>query len=458
MTARVLIVDDIPANVKLLEVRLTAEYFDVVTATSGAEAIEICRSGDIDIVLLDVMMPGLDGFETCRRLKQDRDCHHVPVIMVTALDQASDRVRGLEAGADDFLTKPVGEVALVSRVKNLVRLKMLVDELRMRTLTGQQLGFDDPAADIIGAPVTGARILLVDDRASSAERLSAWLGADYEVECETDPQQALFRLAEQEPFELVIVNLSLERFDALRLCSQLRSLERTRHLPILVVADAEDNARVLRGFDLGVNDYLMRPVDRNELTARARTQIRRHRYTNRLRDSFQHSMELAVTDPLTGLHNRRYMEGHLRLLCEQAAQGRDELALLLIDIDYFKAVNDTYGHEAGDDVLREFGERLRRNMRGIDLVSRYGGEEFVVVMPGSDLTMAYAVAERLRARIAGEPFPIRDGQRAINVTISVGVAGTEAADEGPDALIRRADQALYDAKRDGRNRVVAAAA
>src|ERR687886_1132822 len=135
MTARVLVVDDVPANVRLLEARLSAEYFDVLTAASGTQALQICQRAQCDIVLLDVMMPDMDGFEVCRRLKANPKTHHIPVIMVTALDQPADRVRGLEAGADDFLTKPVSEIALLARVRSLVRLKMVTDELRMRALT-----------------------------------------------------------------------------------------------------------------------------------------------------------------------------------------------------------------------------------------------------------------------------------------------------------------------------------
>ena len=144
MTARILVVDDIPANVKLLEARLTAEYFDVSTAMSGAEALTICERAQCDIVLLDVMMPEMDGFEACRRLKANPATHHIPVVMVTALDQPSDRVRGLEAGADDFLTKPVSDIALLARVRSLVRLKMAADELRMRALTSREIGINDP--------------------------------------------------------------------------------------------------------------------------------------------------------------------------------------------------------------------------------------------------------------------------------------------------------------------------
>ena len=168
----------------------------------------------------------------------------------------------------------------------------------------------------------------------------------------------------------------------------------------------------MRGLEIGVNDYLMRPIDQNELLARVRTQVRKKRYTERLRDNVQMSIEMAITDALTGLHNRRYMESHLGTLVEQAAARGKPLTVLVLDIDYFKAINDSYGHDAGDDVLREFALRIRKSIRGIDLACRYGGEEFVVVMPETDMAVATMVAERLRRRIAAEPFPIQQGARS----------------------------------------------
>src|SRR5436309_372251 len=159
MTARVLVVDDVVANVKLMEARLTAEYFDVLTAMSGAEALAICARAQCDIVLLDVMMPEMDGFEVCRRLKGDPRTHHIPVIMVTALDQPSDRVRGLEAGADDFLTKPVSDIALLARVRSLVRLKLVTDELRMRAMTSKEIGLQEPEMAALRANGRSGRVL-----------------------------------------------------------------------------------------------------------------------------------------------------------------------------------------------------------------------------------------------------------------------------------------------------------
>jgi two-component system cell cycle response regulator len=456
MTARVLVVDDVAANVKLLEARLSAEYFDVLTATNGRDALAICGRAECDIVLLDVMMPGMDGFEVCRQLKANPATHHIPVVMVTALDQPSDRVRGLEVGADDFLTKPVSDVALIARVRSLGRLKMMTDELRMRALTSREIGIESPEREAVAETGRNGHILLIDDRPASYERIAAMLKGEHGVDVEPNPSEAVFQAAEGN-YDLVIVSLGLENFDGLRLCSQVRSLERTRNIPILAIAEDDNNVRLIRGLEIGVNDYLQRPIDKNELLARVRTQIRKKRYTERLRDNVQLSIEMAITDTLTGLYNRRYMESHIGTLLEQATTRGKPLTVLILDIDYFKAINDTHGHDAGDDVLREFAIRIRKSIRGIDLACRYGGEEFVVVMPETDLAVATMVAERLRRRIATEPFPIQQGARMIEVTISIGISAL-GADDNAANILKRADQALYRAKRDGRNRVVPDAA
>jgi len=458
VSARIVVVDDVPANLKLLQAQLSAEYFDVVTASNGAEALAICRRGDCDMVLLDVMMPDMDGFEVCRRLKSDPATHHLPVVMVTALDSPTDRVRGLEAGADDFLTKPVSEVVLIARVRSLTRLKMMTDELRMRAVTSLEFGGGRaPERNAVADSGRGGRILLVDDQPSSYERLARLLASEHEVDVEADPGEAVFRTAVGD-YDLLIVSLGLTNFDGLRLCSQVRSLERTRQLPILVIAEADNSTRLLRGLEIGINDFLLRPIDKNELLARARTQVRRRRYTEFLRDNVQNSIEMAITDALTGLPNRRYMESHLAVLVEQAFSRGKPLALMILDIDHFKLINDTYGHVVGDDILREFAVRIRESIRGIDLACRYGGEEFVIVMPDTDLRYAGMVAERVRGAVASEPFTVNKGAERIEVTISVGLTTLEKKSESVADVLRRADRALYRAKNNGRNRVVAEAA
>jgi two-component system, cell cycle response regulator len=456
MTARVLVVDDVLANVKLLDARLSAEYFEVLPAYNGQEALDICARERVDVVLLDVMMPGMDGFEVCRRIKAKPQTHHVPVIMVTALDQPSDKVQGLEAGADDFLTKPVDDIALITRVKNLARLKMLNDEMMMQAITSQQMGLGPGGLPAKALLADGGRILLVDDRPRPAARIVEALAKTHDTLIEPDLQLALTRVAEHN-FDLLIVSLGLAKADGLRLCGQVRSLDRTRYLPIIILIEPGDEARLLRGLDMGVNDYLIRPIDKNEMLARVRTQIKRKRYSDCLRMRLEESVELAVIDALTGLHNRRYMETHLRTLVEEATSSARPLSVLVADIDYFKRINDTYGHDAGDTVLREFAARFRRYTRDMDLACRLGGEEFVIVMPDTSLDHATQVGERLRACIAGDPFQINAVER-VRVTASVGLATLEGCGDTPETIFKRADNALYAAKRNGRNRVVTEAA
>lgn len=457
MTARVLVVDDVPANLKLLEVRLTAEYFEVVTACNGAEALRIADKGDCDIVLLDVMMPGMDGIETCRILKANPATHHIPVVIVTALDQPEDRVRGLEAGAEDFLTKPVSDVALITRVRSLSRLKTMMDELRLRVTSGLHMGIDEALAATVKVDGNSGRLLLVDDRPDSSDRVCSILSPRHGIDVEVNPQEAILRVADVE-YDAVLISLALTDFDALRLCSQMRSIQRTRNLPLLILAEQNDSARVLRALEIGANDYVVRPVERNELIARVATQVKRKRYADTLRDNLQVSVAMALVDQLTGLHNRRYMETHLQMLvAKSSCRGRD-LSVMMLDIDYFKSVNDTFGHDVGDEVLKEFATRLRRAVRGIDLACRYGGEEFVIVMPESGLPISLKVAERIRQAIAGELFIVDNGARAIEVTVSIGVASLDYDSDTADSVLKRADHALYAAKREGRNRVTADAA
>lgn len=459
MTARILVVDDIPANVKLLEARLSAEYYEVITATDGYEALEICENSNVDVILLDVMMPGLDGFEVCRRLKSRPSTAHIPVVLVTALDQDSDRITGLNFGADDFLTKPVNDLQLLARVKSLVRLKNLTDELRLRVATTRDVSLES----LLRFPAGGegsaknARILLIDERPESVDRIKSILANEGIVDVQTDPQTGFFD-AVQGNHDCLIVSSNFSNYDPLRICAQLRSLDNTRSLPIILVADMGEEPLIRRALELGVNDYLVRPLKPNELLARLRTQLRRKAYHDGLRASVVKTYEMAVTDSLTGLHNRLYLETHLATLFKRAVERRRPLSILMTDIDRFKLINDTYGHDGGDEVLREFARRLRRNVRGSDLASRYGGEEFFIVMPETDSTLASIVAERIRREVASTPFVINESGTSVPMTISIGIASVLPNGDTVQNLLKRADDALYGAKAAGRNRVVSAAA
>jgi len=449
MTARILIVDDVAANLRLLEARLNAEYYQVICAQDGHAAIAQARDWQPDLILLDVMMPDIDGFEVCRRVKADSRTRHIPVVMITSLDQTNERVCGLEAGADDFLSKPVDFDTLLARTRSLVRLKRLLDEWRVRGETARALGL---GSDTFALPtVAGARALVVDDWDESAMAVQEVLLDEGILAGRASGEAEMMALTQAIPFDLVVISLSMLADDPLRLASRLRAGERTQGIPMLVIAGADQRDLVLRGFDLGANDWLMRPVDGMELRARARNQIRRKFYQDRLRSDLGHALELALTDPLTGFYNQRYLSRHLQGLL--GAGVPNGLALIMLDVDHFKEINDRWGHQVGDAALIMIAQTLRGRIRVFDSIARYGGEEFVVVMPGTAELDAISAAERLRGAIEELRF-MPETNLSHRLTVSVGVSCCEAGSTTtPERLIQAADHALYAAKRAGRNRV-----
>lgn len=445
MSARILVVDDIETNRRLLEARLMAEYFDVLMAQDGPSCLDIARDEKPDVILLDIMMPGMDGFETCRRLKADPETRHIPVVMVTALDQRSDRIRGLEAGADEFLTKPVDDVALFARVRSLLRLTSVMDELRQRESNGMEMLAFEPANG-------GGRVIVAAADQASSQRIARALPANVDAHGYGDPKIAI---SQARHADLVIVDLSAPRFDGLRLCARIRSDVDTRQVPILGVVDEMDKRTMVRALDLGVNDVISRPLDPGELSARSATQLKRKRYADALRDRLDESLEMSVRDALTGLFNRRYTVSRLRQALDGLRTNHEPLSVALIDIDHFKRINDTWGHNAGDQVLKELCTRLGEQLRAIDIAGRYGGEEFLVMFSNTTAREACDAMERARLAVCATPVTLRETGDIIDVTMSAGV--TEAFREDTvEALIERADMALYDAKRSGRNRVIEA--
>jgi two-component system cell cycle response regulator len=455
MPARVLVVDDVPANLKILEAKLTAEYFDVLMAPNGKVALELAVREQPDIILLDVMMPEMDGFEVCRRLKADGRTVHIPVVMVTALSDTEDRVNGLDAGADDFLTKPVNDLILLSRVKSLARLKTIMDEWRLREETSGQFGGAPASSALTSDEGMSGRVLVIESDRFTSEKIRTALDQKSCTVTVANTAKGGIELADEKAFDLIIVSLYLEDGDGLRLCSHFRSAARTRRLPILLVIEQEQLQGLVKGLEIGVNDYLIRPIDGNELWARVRTQMRRKRYHDLLQEDYQRSLALALTDSLTGLYNRRYLMSHLESMVERSKTTSKPISVLMIDIDHFKVVNDTYGHATGDEVLRSVALEIGRGVREFDLTARIGGEEFVVVMPDTPGSAAMAVADRLRDSIAANRAELSaGGKQPPAVTASIGIATLLGPSESADNLLSRADDAMYRAKTAGRNRVV----
>ena len=452
MSARILIVDDTPSSVKMLAAKLSNEYYEVLTADDGQAALEAVERDAPDLVLLDVMMPGMDGFEVCRRMKENPQNTHIPVVMVTALGNSEDRLKGLEAGADDFLTKPVDDTTLFARIRSLVRLKHMLEQWRLRGATSERLGFETGALNVMDSG-TGAHIILVDDSTVQKSNIIESLDADNDRVTVINDYEASGRVADLGG-DVVVISLSTDSDAPLRMATRLRSLDPTRQVPILLIGDPEDQALFIKALELGINDYIMRPLDDQELIARVRTQVRRKRYQDRLHEDFLQHLSLALTDSLTGLHNRRYLSTHLDSVMERMRESQKPVSLLMIDADHFKQVNDRYGHSVSDEVLHEIGQRILRNIRGFDLAARYGGEEFTVVMPDTPIEVALGVADRLCEKMASEPINVSGSKDKIVVTLSIGVSVSQGFDETAENLLKQADEAMYQAKKEGRNQVI----
>jgi two-component system cell cycle response regulator len=453
MPGRILVVDDVATNRVVARGKLTASYYDVIEADSGEQAIERAVSEEPDLILLDVLMPGIDGFETCRRLKATHATVHIPVVMLTALDNREDRLRGLEAGADDFLSKPYPDMALFTRVASLIRMKQMVDELRLRHETSLQLGLEGTDSADSGLNFADSSVLLVCD--SGDEMAETMIDIRNRLGCAVEfaaGESAARAMVATNRYDACVIGPYLSDGEPMRVASLLRARPDTRQTSVMMVFPPGDLGTAHMAMEMGVADYLTYPPDSAELTARLKIQLRRKHYSDRLRSSMHETLVLAVTDPLTGLYNRRYANNHLESLIARHQPGGRGLAAMMLDLDRFKSINDNHGHGAGDDVLREFARRLRESVRGIDLVSRIGGAEFLVIMPDILAEDAERVAQRVRSSVEDVGFPVTDIKTPIHVTVSIGLA-FHRPDEAGSALTGRADAALYASKNQGRNRV-----
>ncbi|ABV84583.1 Regulatory components of sensory transduction system [Rickettsia massiliae MTU5] len=445
----ILVVDDIEPNIKLLTAKLLQEYYTVLTANSGKEALAILKKEKIDIILLDVMMPEIDGFEVCKTIKTDPATTHIPVVMVTALSDIDDRVKGLEAGADEFLTKPINDTALFVRLKSLSRMKSLIDELKLRNSTNALLGvtnieMHDTFAD--------KKILLINDDVVQAKNIKQMLLKITQNVKVISNSDELDIINEYTP-DLVIISSTLENDDPLRISVILRGKAEISGVVIILQIDEDGMPLVVKGIELGINDYFVYPIEESELLARIRTQLKRKQYQDNLRNDLEQSVNLAAKDGLTGLFNRRYFDIHLKQMIEKANKESIKLYLLMCDIDNFKHVNDTYGHQAGDKVLTIVSRILKNTLRVTDLIARFGGEEFTILLTDIDISKAIETAERVRVKIEYMDFHIEDQIEPLKNTISIGVTKYKK-EESIESFIERADKAMYEAKTTGKNKVV----
>ncbi|MEM7492619.1 MAG: PleD family two-component system response regulator [Pseudomonadota bacterium] len=455
MSARVLVVDDIEANRRLMKAKLEARYHTVSLASSGYEAIEFAKRDAPQIILLDVMMPRMDGYETCRILKSSAETQHIPVAMLTALTDAEDRARGIEAGADDFLSKPIDDSALFARIEALGRFGAVAAQLRAqnaRTATSGLLTHTEQSR--LDAP---ARIMVLDTNADRAVQTASKLqGIGHDIVLWQDMDQKTD--LRDGGIDLIVMSVSGQPHDPLRLCARFKAQGLTERFSILVSYAQPDHERAAKAMELGASDMIRTPLDKQELIARIRTQLRRQRYVEILRQRIDRGLELSILDQLTGLYNRRYMLNQLERWRQRVIGGHGDLSIVSLDIDHFKVVNDRYGHQAGDTVLETFARRLAKDIRPKDIACRPGGEEFLIIMPETDHDQAKAGAERIRLAISAAGFDIKDGTPPLEITVSAGVATYTDPNETISEFMHRADLALYEAKTSGRNQVCSFAA
>ena len=445
MSARILVVDDLEANIKLLEAKLHNQYYQVFTARNGLEALEMLKKEAIDIILLDVMMPQMNGFETCARIKANPKTAAIPVIMVTALNSVDDLVNGLNAGADDFITKPIVDIALFARIRSLVRVKALIDEIQGQGEAGIKFIANKNDASLIES----AQILLVDDDISQINFIKHSLrGAKINIANLNNIAESL-----NENLDLAIVSTQLASLDGLRICANILNNPKTRNLPIIILVEADAFEILAKALDFGVSDDIAIPLNKQEIKARVRTQLRRKKYQDALKNNLIDNLSFANIDSLTGLYNRHYFNSQAEVILSDSLKTQEALSLIMLDLDFFKAVNDTYGHLAGDEVLKQTAQRLKRSIRSTDILARFGGEEFILLLAGTTIDEAGFIAERMRKSIENEAYSSEDTN--LSSTASFGISSLKPLDT-IEALINRADKALYIAKDQGRNRVVKA--
>jgi len=450
MTASILIVDDNRNNIELLEAKLLSEYYTVFTATSGMQGLEILAAKNIDVVLLDIMMPGMDGFEVCKRIKANPSTTYIPVVMITAMDEKEAR---LKVGADELLMKPINNLALSIRLKALARTKTLIDELTLRNSTNAALGV--PMMDM-EEDTHLRKIMIIDDdlvRAGNIKNILSKLTNNIEIIHNINEKGQNKNQDKTVNPDLVIISSTLEAYDPFKIVACITNNPNMQDTIIVGLAEEIDEEKLKKGVELGVQDYFMYPVDEVELQIRTRTLLKRKRYQENIRNHLEKQLDLSIKDAVTDLYNRHYFDLHVIQMAKRSHEYKNTVCLLMCDLDDFKLVNDKYGHQAGDEVLKQLGAILKRSFKLTDLVARYGGEEFVVLLDDILIDGAEEAAERLCQMIAGEGFVISTAKEKLKKTVSIGVSEYRQG-EPIDQFIARADKAMYMAKRNGKNQVV----
>ncbi len=447
---RVLIVDDEMMNLKLFKAYLKKEDYEISTAENGHDAIDMANKNLPDVILLDVMIPGIDGFGVARHLKNASETSNIPIILVTALSGRENRARGLDSGADEFLTKPVKQAELVARVRSMIRLRRFQDQLQGRKTSmvtgdeGENQAYRDQRIPTV---------LIVEDNLKQASLLEQQLKSEaYVVRHVTNGEIAIQKALDM-PVDLVILDVLLPGISGFEVCHIFKNDDRLKDIQVVLHTSLRDLESRVQGASIGADDYLIKPVDIRELKARTKTLLKKKAYIDQLQNKYELAMNQAICDGLTGLYNHNHFSGFLDLEIKRSARHNHFISLFIMDLDNFKSINDTYGHLAGDHVLVQVSNLLKESIREIDFAARYGGEEFAVVMPYTDAEEARIIAERVRATIFEKVKLPKSPRSSLVVSGSIGVSMFPIDGNDKSSLIRKADEMMYLAKQSGKNKV-----
>lgn len=468
MRRRVLIVDPSKARRSETAALLQSGYHRVAFANDAATALAMTQADERPSIVIAADAPDCDAIALCAALRARPETASLPFLVRLddarcAADPLGSRLRALEAGADDVLSPPFARKPLLARLRSLNRMQNMSEELELREATARRLGvFVGDGAAI--EPPAPARVTILAHEPAFGRRMARDLRTTLGVVSTVvfDGFTAIAALPLQEPDALIVADdggFSRAGEDAIDFIQVASTIPEMRHTPIIFATTRAGggDARLAEALDAGATDGGGADEKSAEIALRLRAQLRRKRYSDLLRAHVNESLRDAALDPLTGLYNRRYFDHHAARLHEKSRASRAALSAVMFDLDEFKGINDRFGHAAGDAALRTFAQRLQTELRGEDFACRYGGDEFLVLLPGARASEATEAANRVRSAFSFSPpaaLAVRDAPLA---TVSAGVADLECAGPLLSGLLDAADSALRAAKSNGRNRVSIAA-
>lgn len=447
---KLLIVDDDPASIKLLESVLASDKYEILKAFNGKDALEQAFAHLPDLVLLDVLMPDIDGFEVTRTIKRDPRTKDTPIILITSLEDSENKAIGLESGAEELLNKPVHSTELHARVNSMLRLKQYRDQLSIRTMTGLiYSNIPKLQEEVYKSKEETPLILLVEDNEVDAQFVkNALKEQPFKLEV-VDKGSDVFNVVRQENVDLVLLDIILPDIDGFEVCRRLKKDH--KDIQVVIVTCLDDLESKIKGVELGADDFLVKPIVNRELNARIRVLLEKKGHLDSLRSHYEAALDSAILDWLTGLYNHGYFQQFLDYELKRAFHQGFPVGLIMIDVDDFKLYNDGLGHSAGDAILRELGQVIRSIIREVDLAARYGGEEFAVVLPYTNREGARRVAERIHRAISSHDFFHDESIELGSPTVSMGISVFPEEGSTKKELIETADKMLYTAKQNGKN-------